>query len=77
MCVVCELSGIDYSFLNGPKKSNLTTGKLYQVFDKKVAHFPICYIHAIELFCFGEKKFLIAHKELVNDLNEHREKYTG
>ena len=60
MCEICISEGKDYMFVNGPK-DHLTTAQLYKVYKNTVAPVRLCYIHSIELFMIGEKRFLIEH----------------
>ena len=64
MCDVCKKNNIDYRFLNG-KKSVLTPSQFYQVQVGKVSVLRLCYIHDIELFHLGERRFLGQHKSIV------------
>jgi hypothetical protein len=60
MCEICKSEGQDSFFLNGPKAQE-TTQQLYKVFKNNVAAVRLCYIHSIELFMLGEKRFLRQH----------------
>lgn len=60
MCEVCRAEGVDYLFKNGPKKF-LTNNNLYKVFKNAVAPIKLCYVHTIELFHLGERRFLREH----------------
>lgn len=60
MCEVCQSEGKDYLFLNGPKKY-IYTNNLYKVYKNSIAPVRLCYIHSIELFMLGEKRFLKEH----------------
>jgi hypothetical protein len=60
MCEVCTAEGENYLFKNGPR-SNLIAGKLYKVFRDAVAPIKLCYIHSLELFSLGERRFLREH----------------
>ncbi len=60
MCEICKSEGKDYKFLNGPK-SFLVTQQLYKVYRNSVASVRLCYVHSIELFMLGEKRFLREH----------------
>lgn len=61
MCEVCKSEGKDYLFLNGTAKKFIYTNNLYKVFKNSVAPVRLCYIHSIELFMLGEKRFLKEH----------------
>ena len=75
MCVVCELNGWDYRYLNG-KKNKLSVNKLYTFFDqKRAAQFKLCHIHSIELFKVGESSFLKTYEELGPYLRLNNHKY--
>ena len=60
MCEICKSEGKDPSFVNGPK-DHITTAQLYKVYKNSVAPVRLCYIHSIELFMLGEKRFLKEH----------------
>jgi len=60
MCEVCQSEGKDYLFLNGPKKY-IYNNNLYKVYKNSIAPVRLCYIHSIELFMLGEKRFLKEH----------------
>lgn len=60
MCEVCKAEGHDYLFRNGPKKA-IHNSILYKVFKDSIANIRLCHIHSIELFMFGERKFLRQH----------------
>lgn len=60
MCEVCKSEGINYLFKNGAKKF-LITNNLYKVFKDTVAPIKLCYVHSIELFHLGERRFLREH----------------
>ena len=60
MCEICSAEGKDYRFLNG-KKDQVVTQQLYKVFKNNVAAVRLCYVHGIELFMLGEKRFLKEH----------------
>ena len=60
MCEICISEGKDTSFVNGPKDL-ITTSQLYKVYKNSVAPVRLCYIHSIELFMLGEKRFLKEH----------------
>lgn len=61
MCDVCKAEGHNFLFRNGPNKRYITTGFLYKVFKDSVAPIRLCYVHSIELFHIGERRFLHAH----------------
>lgn len=60
MCEVCKSEGKDPIFLNGTK-NQMVTQQLYKVYRNSVAPVRLCYIHSIELFMIGEKRFLRRH----------------
>ncbi|GAB4018513.1 MAG: hypothetical protein Fur0010_19770 [Bdellovibrio sp.] len=74
MCDVCQLEGIDPEFRNGNKVPKYFA-KLYRVYQGKIANIRMCHLHAIELFCIGESRFLQNHISLATDLSENRNKY--
>lgn len=67
MCEVCSAEGKDYRYLNGPK-NQITTEQLYKVFRDSVAPVKLCYIHSIELFMLGERRFLHEHLPFAHKL---------
>ncbi|MCR9205123.1 MAG: hypothetical protein NXH75_11125 [Halobacteriovoraceae bacterium] len=62
MCDVCHEEEIDWKFRNG--KRPLHNCRLYRVYQNRVANIKLCHIHAIELFCVGESRFLEFHPRL-------------
>ncbi|MBC7714398.1 MAG: hypothetical protein H7177_13720 [Rhizobacter sp.] len=60
MCDICQSEGKDPAFVNGPKDV-ISTQQLYKVYKNSVAPVRLCYIHSIELFMIGEKRFLKEH----------------
>lgn len=67
MCEVCKSEGRDYLFVNGTK-SYIYTNNFYKVFKKSVASAKLCYVHSIELFMIGEKRFLQGHLSFARKL---------
>ena len=67
MCEICKSEGQDYRFRNGDK-AFLSTQQLYTVFKDSVAPVRLCYIHGIELFVLGEKRFLHEHIPFARNL---------
>ena len=64
MCDVCKKNKIDYRFLNG-KKSHLFPSQFYQIQVGKVSILRLCFLHDVELFHLGERRFLNQHKSVV------------
>jgi len=64
MCDVCKKNKIDYRFLNG-KKSALSPAQFYQVQVGKTSVLRLCYLHDIELFRVGERRFLSQHRSVI------------
>jgi hypothetical protein len=60
MCDICKSEKVDYRFKNGAKTA-LFTIVLYNVYRDSHARAVACYIHSIELFMMGEKRFLQGH----------------
>jgi hypothetical protein len=60
MCEICQSEGKDPRFVNG-MKDIISTQQLYKVYKNSVAPVRLCYIHSIELFMIGEKRFLKEH----------------
>lgn len=67
MCEICKSEGIDYRFINGPQHV-IVTHQLYKVFKNSTAPVKLCYIHGIELFMIGEKRFLKEHLSFARGL---------
>ena len=67
MCEVCSAEGKNYRYLNGPKDI-ITSEQLYKVFRDSVATVRMCYIHSIELFMLGERRFLQEHLPFAHSL---------
>lgn len=57
MCEVCNVNGENYLFKNG-NKTMLYKTKFYRIYKDKVAQVKMCYVHGVELFHFGEKRFI-------------------
>ena len=71
MCDACRSQGENYVFRN--KDSNLYTNRLYQIYKDGVAKITLCRIHDIELFHFGEYRFLEKNLELASNIaNDNR-----
>ena len=62
MCDVCKLEGLDWVYSTGKKK--LISCKLYRVYRDQEAKVKLCQLHDIELFRYGESRFLSAHLKL-------------
>lgn len=77
MCEICKSEGIDHRFRNGEDKSFLTTQQLYKVFKNSVAPVRLCYIHSIELFMLGERRFLQEHIYFARNLAFRSKKIAG
>lgn len=75
MCEVCQSEGKDYRFLNGTK-SYLYTDHFYKVYKNAVAPVKLCYIHSIDLFMLGEKRFLKEHLSFARKLATRSKNYT-
>lgn len=60
MCDVCNSEKIDYKMRCG-KNDKLYTNKLYMVFKNSTATVKMCYLHDIEFFHLGERRFLMDH----------------
>jgi hypothetical protein len=67
MCEVCKAEGIDYRQRNGPRDI-ITIEHLYKVFRDSIAKVRMCYIHSIELFTLGERRFLKEHLPFAHSL---------
>jgi hypothetical protein len=76
MCEICKSEGKDTSFLNGPK-AQIVTQQLYKVFKNNVAPVRLCYIHSIELFMLGEKRFLRQHLSFARNLATRSKKLSA
>ena len=67
MCEICQSEGKNTKFLNGPKNTILTY-PLYKVYKGSIANVKLCYIHSIELFVLGERRFLREHLTFAKSL---------
>jgi len=76
MCEICKSEGKDYRFSNG-EKDNIVTQQLYKVYKNTVAPVRMCYIHSIELFMIGEKRFLREHLDFARALATRSKKITA
>ena len=74
MCEVCRAEGENYLFKNGAKKK-LVSACLYKVLKDAVAPVTLCYTHNIELFCQGERRFIMDHLDFARTLGRHRKSY--
>jgi hypothetical protein len=74
MCDVCRLESLDTVFSNGVKDEIVTT-KFYRVYLGHIAQVKLCHIHAIELFCIGETRFLANHIELAMEFGTNRARF--
>lgn len=68
MCDVCRTEGLNWKFLNGPKKDKLQSAYLFGIYKNRTAKMKLCHIHAIELFMFGEHQFLLNYSNLCQEL---------
>lgn len=76
MCEICESEGKDAKFVNGPK-DHITTAQLFKVYKNTVAPVRLCYIHSIELFMIGEKRFLKEHLQFARALVSRSKKLSS
>lgn len=67
MCDVCHQEEIDWKFKNGSKSTQ--TCRLYRVYKGQSTPIKLCHLHAIELFCIGESRFLESHPRLAMSLH--------
>ncbi len=67
MCDVCKTEGLDPADRNGRKTHRMGV-KLYRVYQGRVAMVNLCYLHTIELFKIGERRFLGEHLSLAREL---------
>jgi len=67
MCDVCKAEKMDSKFRNG-NKNFLVRAELYKVFKGNIAIVNLCYIHSLELFWWGEKRFLLTHLKFARHL---------
>lgn len=75
MCDVCRLEDIDWEWVNGPQRPQLSPTRLYNVYVGKVAHVEVCHLHAVELFCIGERRFLENHIKMAQELFGNKKRY--
>jgi hypothetical protein len=69
MCQVCDAEGVDYRFRNG-EKSLMTMNILYKVLKNATLPIRLCYIHSLELFGLGERRFLLDHLTFARTLGK-------
>jgi hypothetical protein len=69
MCEVCKTHGINPLFANG-NKSTMIKNHLYKVFKNSSPVITLCYIHSIELFSLGERRFLLNHINFARKLTQ-------
>ena len=74
MCDVCEARGLDWQFSNAGK-DKLEKAKLFQVYKQKISVVKLCYIHSVELFRLGEKRFLQHEVELCRMMTSNRNRF--
>mgnify|MGYP001197774070 CR=1 FL=1 len=65
MCDVCKSKGLAKTMLNGSKENYSVTTMLYQVFLGKRVEIELCYLHDIELFKKGERRFISTNLEVM------------
>ena len=64
MCDVCKSKGIETEVLNGDKTFSSSTA-LRKVFVGKVVEVKLCYVHDIELFKLGERRFIAENLQVM------------
>lgn len=77
MCEICKSEGKDHRFLNGASKDHIVTQQLYKVYKNSHASVRLCYIHSIELFMIGEKRFLREHLSFARALATRSKKLSA
>ena len=65
MCDICKSKGIAKDFLNGRKSSYSVKAMLHQVFLGKRVEIELCYLHDVELFKKGERRFISSNLEVM------------
>lgn len=75
MCDVCRFEGKDYKQINFPKLK-IIQRSLYTVFKQQTILLKLCYIHDIELFAIGEKRFMENHPNLLRAIIKWPDKFT-
>lgn len=75
MCDVCNRESKDWKFSSGKKE--IRFAKLFRVYIGQVATVKLCHIHAIELFCIGEKRFLANHIPLASALSSEKKSFVS
>tara|TARA_B100000927_G_C16314028_1_gene408614 strand:+ start:523 stop:750 length:228 start_codon:yes stop_codon:yes gene_type:complete len=65
MCDLCKSKGLKKEQLNGIKSSRTYQIILNQVFVGKSVEITLCYLHDIELFKKGERRFVSNNLELM------------
>jgi hypothetical protein len=75
MCDVCNFEGVNYKLINFPK-NRLIRRPLYTLNKGHQYQIVLCYIHDIELFVKGERRFFDLHPKLLAALNKWPEKFS-
>ena len=75
MCDVCDRENKNWKLATGDKE--LRWAKLFRVYIGQVASIKLCHIHAIELFCIGEKRFLGNHLPLAAALSLEKKSFVS
>ena len=65
MCDICKSKGLTKKFLNGGKSGYSVKAMLYQVFLGKKVEIELCYLHDVELFKKGERRFISNNLEVM------------
>jgi hypothetical protein len=76
MCEICQSEGKNSIFLNGPKDVIMSC-PLYKVYKGSVANVKLCYVHSIELFIMGERRFLREHLSFAKSLASRTKRLTA
>lgn len=64
MCDVCNAEKMDSRFING-KKYRVFTRTLHTIFHNRIMQIQLCFVHDIELFNLGERRFVEAYPKYV------------
>ena len=67
MCDICKAEKIDSKFING-KKYKLFSREIYSLIANRITPIKLCYVHDIEFFCNGERKFMEMHPRYTIDI---------
>lgn len=73
MCDICKSKNIDPKFINGDKYQ-VFNRRVYTLFKDRVVPVRLCFVHDVELFLLGERRFAEAYPQVVLNINSKRSK---